>query len=97
MKLFLVTLLLLAAGAALLAGCASGPALRAASGQEKGRGYFLRECGACHRHFWPQERAAAAWPAILARKKNKVSLTAHQFQQLSDYVLQAGSPAPGPP
>ena len=55
----------------------------------KGRAYFLRECGACHRRFSPHERTAKEWQTILARKAGKVSLTAGQFQMLSDYIIQA--------
>jgi len=98
--------LLCVVGSGLLSGCSLGSesgvqpqstATRqtavAIEGQEKGRGYFLRECGACHRHFWPQERSVAQWQTILAKKKNKVSLTGAQFQQLSDYVIQASARA----
>lgn len=53
----------------------------------KGRGYFMRECSKCHRYFMPSERSAEEWPKILAGKKAKVSLTAVQFQELSDYVM----------
>ena len=101
---------LVCAGSGLLSGCALEPepwppvqaaATRqstvAIAGQEKGRGYFLRECGACHRHFWPGERSVAEWQGILPRKRNKVSLTAAQFQQLSDYVIQASTRAPAQP
>lgn len=98
--------LLCAVGSGLLSGCSLGPesgghsqstparqTAVAIEGQEKGRGYFLRECGACHRHFWPQERSVAQWQTILAKKKTKVSLTGVQFQQLSDYVIQASARA----
>lgn len=97
-------------GSGLLFGCSlgsePGPRLQpAATGQnavaveglEKGRGYFLRECGSCHRHFWPQERSVAQWQNILQRKKNKVSLTGAQFRQLSDYVIQASARAAASP
>lgn len=67
------------------------------SGLAKGRGYFMRECNKCHRYFMPSERSAEAWPKILAGKKNKVSLTGAQFQQLSDYVIQTSSSAQAQP
>jgi hypothetical protein len=102
MKVFW-SIALLCAGTGLLSGCAepeAGTSVQtmltrqsavAVAGQEKGRGYFLRECGACHRHYWPGERSVDEWRVILLRKKNKVSLTAAQFQQLSDYVIQAST------
>ncbi len=109
MKIFWI-IALLCAGSGLVSGCALGPepgppAQATASrpsavviaGQEKGRGYFLRECGACHRHFWQGERTTAEWQGILPRKKNKVSLTAAQFEQLSDYVIQASTRVSGLP
>ena len=84
-------------GVLALSGCVAGTG-EGLSGQErqgtensglaKGRGYFMRECIKCHRYFMPSERSAEAWPKILAGKKSKVSLTAIQFQQLSDYVIQ---------
>ncbi|MHB8989488.1 MAG: hypothetical protein ACYC6S_12000 [Desulfobulbia bacterium] len=67
------------------------------SGLAQGSGYFLRECNKCHRYFMPNERSAEEWAKILAGKKNKVSLTRAQFQQLSDYVIQASSSAPAQP
>lgn len=101
------SLALMCCGSGLLSGCslapesgshpqpsmATGQNAVAVEGQEKGRGYFLRECGSCHRHFWPQERSVAEWQNILKRKKNKVSLTGAQFKQLSDYVIQASTRA----
>ena len=66
------------------------------SGLAKGRGYFMRECNKCHRYFMPSERSAEAWPKILAGKKAKVSLTAVQFQELSDYVIAESKAAKTP-
>lgn len=108
MKIFW-SIALLCAGSGLLSGCAepeAGPPVQATlirqnavavAGQEKGRGYFLRECGACHRHYWPGERSVDEWRGILLKKKSKVSLTAAQFQQLSDYVIQASTRVPAQP
>ena len=83
-----------------LSGCvaATGDGL---PGQEntdmaKGRGYFMRECSKCHRYIMPSERSAGEWPKILAGKKNKVSLTGAQFQQLSDYVIAESRAAEAP-
>ncbi|MFQ6758018.1 MAG: hypothetical protein D9V46_05345 [Deltaproteobacteria bacterium] len=73
-----------------------GPGIES-SGMAKGSGYFLRECNKCHRYFMPSERSAGEWAKILAGKKNKVSLTRAQFQQLSDYVIQASSSDPAQP
>ena len=86
----LSVLLLLSSCAAGIGGGISGQAGQGAenAGFKKGQGYFMRECSKCHRIFQPAERSVAAWPQILANKKNKVSLTATQFQQLSDYVMQ---------
>jgi len=66
------------------------------SGMAKGRGYFMRECSRCHRYFMPNERSAEEWPKILAGKKNKVSLTGTQFQELSDYVIAESKAAKAP-
>lgn len=66
------------------------------SGLAKGRGYFMRECNKCHRYFMPSERSAGEWPKILAGKKAKVSLTAVQFQELSDYVMAESKAAKTP-
>lgn len=66
------------------------------SGMAKGRGYFMRECSKCHRYFMPNERSAEEWPKILVGKKTKVSLTARQFQELSDYVIAESKAAKAP-
>ena len=66
------------------------------SGMAKGRGYFMRECSKCHRYFMPNERSAEEWLKILADKKTKVSLTAVQFQELSDYVMAESKAAKAP-
>jgi len=66
------------------------------SGMAKGRGYFMRECSKCHRYIMPSERSAEEWPKILAGKKNKVSLTGTQFQELSDYVIAESKAAKAP-
>ena len=66
------------------------------SGRAKGRGYFMRECSKCHRYIMPSERSAEEWPKILAGKKNKVSLTGSQFQELSDYVIAESKAAKAP-
>lgn len=67
------------------------------SGMAKGRGYFMRECSKCHRYIMPSERLAEEWQKILAGKKNKVSLTGVQFQQLSEYVMAESSRTPALP
>lgn len=92
-------------GVLALSGCVAGTG-EGGSGQErqgtensglaKGRGYFMRECNKCHRYFMPSERSAEAWPKILAGKKNKVSLTGAQFQDLSDYVMTESKAAKAP-
>ncbi len=96
----------LGVGLSTLSGCAAGNdgKLSGQTGQdagnaglEKGRGYFMRECGRCHRVFQPAERSVEAWPKILASKKNKVSLTAVQFQYVVDYVMQESARAQAKP
>ncbi len=59
---------------------------------KKGRGYYLRECGQCHPHVQPSERTRDEWRRILARKKNKVSLTNSQFAKLKEYILAESRP-----
>lgn len=66
------------------------------SGMAKGRGYFMRECSKCHRYFMPSERSAEEWTKILVGKKHKVSLTAAQFQELSDYIIAESKAAKAP-
>lgn len=56
----------------------------------RGRAYFLRECGACHRRYRPGERSPEQWRTILAGKSAKVSLNTAQFNKLKRYVLAAG-------
>lgn len=87
--------------AVILSGCASGqghgpqhtataenPGIgRQDASLSKGRGYFMRECTRCHRAFYPEERKASEWAGILARKKTKVSLSAEQYAQLTEYVI----------
>ncbi len=65
------------------------------SGNEhKGRRYYLRECGRCHQHYQPNNYSASQWQTILARKRNKVSLTNSQFAELADFLKsQAEIPA----
>lgn len=84
---------LFAASVLALYGCV---AATAGHSEAKGRGYFMRECIKCHRYFMPSERSAEEWLKILAVKKNKVSLTGTQFQELSDYVITESKAAKTP-
>ncbi|MBA2848017.1 hypothetical protein G4V39_05755 [Thermosulfuriphilus ammonigenes] len=67
-------------------GCASTPKGSSPS-LSAGKAYYLKECGACHRHIRPEERTASEWPAILERHRIRVSLTPEQFDSLSQYIL----------
>jgi hypothetical protein len=53
----------------------------------RGRRYFLRECGRCHGLIYPQERNSEEWQKILQRKKGKVSLTDEQYEMLKKFML----------
>ncbi|MEN8257392.1 MAG: hypothetical protein ABFS09_05970 [Thermodesulfobacteriota bacterium] len=87
MKDLLISFLLLV----VLGGCvASSPKQSLTRDNEeinRGRRYFLRECGRCHGLIYPEERSRDEWQKILRRKRAKVSLTGEQFADLSKFVF----------
>ncbi|WP_456433980.1 hypothetical protein [Thermosulfuriphilus sp.] len=85
-KFFFIALLII--GLSLNLGCTLSPKVQKRDMEvTQGKAYYLKECGACHRHFRPQERSPKEWEAILKRHQIRVSLTPEQFEFLKKYIL----------
>ena len=56
----------------------------------RGRVSYVRECTACHRHYWPEEYSPAAWGTIAPDMGERAGLAPGDIDDLTRF-LQAAS------
>jgi cytochrome c5 len=59
---------------------------------DKGRSIYLAKCSACHDPERPQAHAAAEWPGLVAKMRDRAGLDDDEARLVERYVVTLATP-----